>query len=128
MSKIVLDASAFLALLNKEKGHDIVASVLESAIISTVNSCEVIAELHEKLKMPLEEAESLVLTLISEIVDFDFEQSIAAASFKVKTKELGLSLGDRACLALGQKLELPVYTADKIWSKLNLPIKVVLIR
>jgi PIN domain nuclease of toxin-antitoxin system len=128
MNRVVLDASAFLALMNEEKGHEIVASILEHSVISTVNMCEVIAELHDKLTMPLDEAEGLLLTLVPEIIDFDLDQSVTAASLQLQTKEFGLSLGDRACLALGKKLNAPVYTADKIWSKVNLDIEIVVIR
>jgi PIN domain nuclease of toxin-antitoxin system len=128
MSKVVLDASAFLALLNEEKGQEVVAQVLNNAVISSVNACEVAAELHEKLKMPIDKIESLLITLITEIIPFDLEQAIIAAALKPKTKELGLSLGDRACLALGQSLNLPVYTADRAWSAAKVGIDIVMIR
>jgi PIN domain nuclease of toxin-antitoxin system len=43
------------------------------------------------------------------------------------TKALGLSLGDRACLALARRERLPILTADRSWAKLDLgiPIKVM---
>lgn len=60
-----------------------------------------------------------MLPFISTIIPFDEELAFQAAGLKKDTKSYGLSLGDRACLALGQKMLLPVYTADKIWSKLQ---------
>ena len=40
----------------------------------------------------------------------------------------GLSLGDRACLALALKLNLPALTTDRIWENLNLSVQVQVIR
>ncbi|WP_368794370.1 PIN domain-containing protein [Candidatus Synechococcus spongiarum] len=39
-----------------------------------------------------------------------------------------LSLADRFCLALGQRLRIPVVTADKEWSKVDVAIRVIQIR
>lgn len=55
MNKIVLDASALLALVNQEKGTDIVAEIIENTIMSNVNICEVISELNSKIGMPLQD-------------------------------------------------------------------------
>ncbi len=62
------------------------------------------------------------------VEDFNIEQTIIAGSFISATKDYGLSLGDRACLALAKYKNIPVLTADKTWSKLNLGIKIKLIR
>jgi PIN domain nuclease of toxin-antitoxin system len=82
MNKIILDASALLALINSEKGAEIVSSVLDNSLISAVNFCEVISELITKLNMPIEEAEQILVPLVGDIIDFDRDQSILAADLK----------------------------------------------
>lgn len=44
------------------------------------------------------------------------------------TRQLGLSLADRACLALARQLSLPVLTADHAWAEAALELEVKLIR
>ncbi len=63
-----------------------------------------------------------------EIIACNEEDAITIAKFRVLTKSAGLSLGDRACLALGKRLNLPVLTADKVWTSLSLGITITLIR
>ena len=70
----------------------------------------------------------LIKNTFGHIIEFDQEQAIIAASFDKITKKYGLSLGDRACLALAKHKKLPVLTADKIWKKFDLGLKVQLIR
>ena len=66
---------------------------------------------------------------IESILDFDVKQAFKAAELKALTKDKGLSLGDRACIALGIQLKLPIYTADRIWKELELPqVEIILIR
>ena len=125
---IVLDASALLALLKNEPGADIVEGLLGNIVMSSLNVCEVAAILLDS-PMTIKEYQDSMLPFISTIVPFDEEFAFLTASLKKKTKSCGLSLGDRACLALGQKMKLPVYTADKIWGKLQLDnIEIKLIR
>jgi PIN domain nuclease of toxin-antitoxin system len=62
------------------------------------------------------------------VVDFTKRQSLFTAQFWPQTKQYGLSLGDRACLALAKERELPVLTTDRVWSKLNLGIKIEVVR
>lgn len=127
MNKIVLDASAILALLNQETGYELVEKNLPHSIISTVNLSEVITVLND-IGIPQNESENAVAELIKEIVVFDQEQACIAASLRKHTKVHGLSLGDRACLALSQVENAPVLTADKAWKKLKHPTKILFIR
>lgn len=76
----------------------------------------------------VEELEGGLRSLFQEIIDFDFAQATLAATLRKETKKLGLSLGDRACLALGITENCPVVTADKAWSKLSLDLGIVQIR
>lgn len=125
---IVLDASALLALLKNEPGADIVESLLGNIVMSSLNVSEVATVLLDS-DMTIKECQDSMLPFISTIIHFDEELAFLAADLKKKTKAYGLSLGDRACLVLGQKMNLPVYTADKIWSKLQLDnVEIKLIR
>ncbi len=130
-NKIVIDTSAIIALINREEGFKTVEKYLDNAIISSVNFSEVITVVNRELfKTEEERAEGLKLirNTFSHIVEFDVEQAVIAASLDSIAKKHGLSLGDRACLALAKYQKLPVLTADKVWKKLNVGVKVQLIR
>ncbi len=127
MIKNVLDASSVLSVLNGERGEKKVIPLLSESVISTVNLLEVAAKLLE-VGMDDESAQIAVSVLgIGEIADFTEDLAWDAARLRLLTKHSGLSLGDRACLALAIKLDVPAVTADKEWSKLKL-CKVTLIR
>ena len=127
MTKNILDASAVLAVLNGERGEKKVISILAESAISSVNLTEVAAKL---LEAGMDEAGArLAVSVlgIGEIVDFTEDLAWEAARLRPLTRQYGLSLGDRACLALAIKLKIPAVTADKEWSKLKL-CKVIVIR
>lgn len=130
MNKVVLDASALLALINNEKGADKVEPLLGNIVMSSVNVSEVAGKLYDVFGENNEEQCKLSIEpFINSIIDFDKSQCYMAALLKNKTKHKGLSLGDRACLAVALQLELPVYTADKIWTELDIPnLKLHIIR
>lgn len=127
MSKVIVDASALLALIKNESGAKVVEELLGNIVMSSVNVSEVASILLDS-EMSSEEAEEVIEPFISSIVPFDYKQSIECASLKKITKHLGLSLGDRACINLGIQLGLPIYTADKIWAKLKLECTIILVR
>jgi PIN domain nuclease of toxin-antitoxin system len=114
MSEVVLDSSAMLALLGNERGADKVQAALPGALLSTVNLAEVIAKLVER-GMPAEEVHDLVRSVGVEIVDFAADQAVNAGELRSTTRAAGLSLGDRACLALARMRNLPAVTADSAW-------------
>ncbi len=127
MSEVVLDASAVLALLNREPGREKVLSALQGAVLGAVNLSEVMAKLVEKgVSEP--EALSAINELELEIIPFDTHLAFRAGALRPLTKPFGLSLGDRACLALGMHLGLPVLTAERSWQSLSLSIPVQSIR
>lgn len=119
MNKVILDASALLALVKEETGADQVEKILGSIVMSCVNVSEVATILFNK-EMSIQDFKDSILPLISTIVPFNQEQALITASLQKKTKFKGLSLGDRACIALGIHLQAPIYTADKIWADLAL--------
>lgn len=127
MSKIVLDASAILAVLGQERGSATILPHLEDAAVSTFN----LAEVHGKLVsrgVPEEDAWEAARSVAAEAVDFDSQQARLAGALVPQTQASGLSLGDRACLALGITLKSTVYTADQAWKTLKLGIKIHVVR
>ena len=126
MRPAVLDATALLALLNDKPGAERVAGYLSEAAIGAVNLTEVIGKLAEQ-GMPEADIHTALAALGLDIVPFDEDLAYRAGVLHPHTKKLGLSLGDRACLALGQQLSRPVLTADRIWSRLKIGVEVVVI-
>jgi len=118
-NNIILDSSAFFALLKNEPGAEIVESLLGNITMSSINISEVATILLDS-EMTLQECQDTILPFISTIIPYDEELAFLAADLRKKTKAYGLSLGDRACITLGQKMKLPIYTADKIWKQLQL--------
>ncbi|PYP87946.1 MAG: VapC toxin family PIN domain ribonuclease [Candidatus Angelobacter sp. Gp1-AA117] len=128
MSRVVLDASAILAVLNREPGWEkLTPDLLSDAISSTVNLAEVQAKLVEKGLTP-DDAWEAATSPVREPVDFTGEHAKLAGSLITQTRALGLSLGDRACLAVGLVLKVPVYTADKSWKNLKIGLRIHSIR
>lgn len=127
MSDVVLDASAILALLNAEEGADLVQESLPHAIVSAVNYAEVVARL-SLLGMPDDEIHTALDMLGLDIIPFDNEQAFQSGIFASQTRSLGLSLGDRACLALALKTQSAALTADRAWKKLKVGVEIHLIR
>ena len=128
MDKIaVLDSSALMAVMRWETGAERVAACLDWAIVSTVNLAEVETKL---VSAGLDE--QLAWLHIAQMncmsVAFDEEQARIAGGLVKITRPFGLSLGDRACLALAMQRKATVYTTDKVWKNLDLGIEVVVIR
>jgi len=125
---VILDASAVIALLSNEKGHEVVAPLLSKAVMGSVNVAEVARFLIERNGLTKGEVSGIVQSLIERVIPFDDALALTSAEIIHHTKSLGLSLGDRSCIALGLHTNYPIYTADKAWSNLTLGCKVVLIR
>ncbi len=123
---IALDASALLAYLFRERGHEEVAPLLDEACISTVNYAEVLSRFVRDGIDILDLTGPLSRQL--EVVPFDESQAVRAATLLPFCAPLGLSLADRACLALAAVRSIPVYTADRVWAKLDIGIDIRLIR
>ena len=124
---VVLDASAVLALVNSEPGANVVGAVASEAAMSAVNLSEVVAKLVEG-GMPEEAIRQVLEELNIEVTPFDSEQAYRAGLLRLLTRPIGLSLGGRACIALGIHLGREVLTADRSWAGLDLGIEVRLIR
>lgn len=123
MTRHVIDASAALAHLLDEAGGDRVVPHLKDGLISAVNLTEVVTRLIRAEADPMR-ADYLGWT----VMDHDADLAHGTARLWPLTAHLGLSLGDRACLALALREGLPVLTGDRAWTALNLGVDVVLIR
>ena len=124
---VVLDASAVIAYLLNEPGSGRVRPLLEGGLLGSVNLCEVVTKFAERG----EDAETVfadVLSLKVDVVPFSAQQSLSAAQLRPLTRHLGLSLGDRACLALGLERRSLVLTADQPWEQLQEPHRIEVIR
>ncbi|GHU04879.1 hypothetical protein FACS1894158_06160 [Betaproteobacteria bacterium] len=127
MADTVVDASAVLALLNAEPGAKKVAEALPGAFISTVNMTEVLTRLVD-WGLGHDEIRETVDALGLEQRAFTPSLAHAAALLRSRTRAQGLSLGDRACLALGLALGARVLTADRPWLSLDLELDIECIR
>ncbi len=130
VTSCVLDASALLALLHQEPGEERVVEALASgAVMSAVNLSEVVAKLAD-IGMTEPDIRATVETLDIEVAEFDVSGAFATGMLRPPSRRAGLSLGDRACLALGQQRGLPVLTADTAWNSLSLgsEIEIVMLR
>jgi ribonuclease VapC len=127
MADVVLDTSAFLALVRGERGWDNVAAVLPNAVICSVNAAEVYSRLSDWAYTRDQQAKCHLL-LKDRILPFDTDLALRSGALRGPTKAKGLSLGDRACLALAQRLSLPAITADQSWKGLDIGIVIEMIR
>jgi PIN domain nuclease of toxin-antitoxin system len=128
MNRAVLDASAILAVLFQELGAEkLTDEIMESAVVSAVNLAEVQSKL-VKMGHPPEDAWSDANLLETAPEPFTAGQAKIAGSLIAKTLQYGLSLGDRACLALAIALNEPVYTTEQNWRNLKVGVPIHVIR
>jgi len=127
VTRAVLDASAILTLLHDEPGASEVTPWIAEGVVSAVNLAEVVGKLLEA-GMPEGPTISAIEGLALDVVAFDAAMAVRAGALRPTTRSLGLSLGDRACLATAQKLELPVLTADRTWRELELEVPIHVVR
>ena len=125
----VFDSSAVLAALYGEPGGDKVKQDLPGGVVSSVNASEIITVLMRK-GAPFEEASAILRKTLLKVQDFTLESALKTASLlSPQARSRGLSLGDRACLATGLLLRLPVVTAERNWTGLSVPgLKIETIR
>lgn len=96
-------------------------------MVSAVNLAEVLSKLSD-LGVPEGRALQAIAEARLDVRPFDERQARRAAGLRAFTRHLGLSLGDRACLALAQTADLPAVTADRGWARLEFGVAVVVIR
>lgn len=124
---IVVDASALLALLLREPGHEAVAEALPDAAISAVNLAEVLARMAVE-QISSRELLPKLLNLGLNVIAFDQPQALIVSDIREHMRGHGVGLADCCCIALALQTEVPVLTADRVWTKLGFDIDVRLIR
>ena len=129
MTNVVLDTSAVMAWLQQEPGWEAVdrAFATENCRMSAVNLAELVAKSAERMRDHAEIA-AMIAELPIEIVPFDKAQAFATGLLRAATRKLGLSLGDRACLALAKSINVVALTADKAWLEVDIDVRIECIR
>ncbi len=127
MTEYVIDASAFLAIMRAETGAENALARLRGSVMSAVNVSEALMRGVET-GAPLALMREFLVVQQVHVVPFDDRLAVEAALLRPATKHLGLSFADRACIATAIKLDATIVTADRVWSTLDLPCKVELIR
>lgn len=122
-----MDASAVLAFLHREPGCERIEKHLDSGALSAVNLAEAAARLGDEGLSPAQIRQAIE-GLQLEIVPCDGEIANRAAWLRSATKDKGLSLGDRICLATAQALGAPALTADSAWAGLKIGVRIELAR
>jgi ribonuclease VapC len=127
MPTLVLDASVLMAIIQLEPGHERLLNLDDSVLVSSVNMAEARSRLSDK-GLKANEIENSLSLISKTIVDFTDEDARAVGNLREPTRKAGLSLGDRACLALAMANNAVALTADRVWAKANLPVKIEYIR
>ncbi|AOW24728.1 MAG: type II toxin-antitoxin system VapC family toxin [Sphingomonas sp.] len=126
-SKVVLDASALLCLLNDEPGADRVADVLTRCVVGTTNLAEVVSKFRER-GVSLDEVREALGGLHLDVRPLSPAQALIIGDLRPATKSLGLSLGDRACLALAIDLQAEMFTTDADLASADVGITIINVR
>ena len=124
---VVVDASAALAVLNGELDSEKIKEVPVGGLISATNFSETLSKLVD-IGLDDDGAVSAFDALMLTVIPADVAQARLAGLLRRQTREYGLSLGDRACLALAASMDLPAVTADRVWAELDLGIEIRVIR
>lgn len=127
MTLYVYDSSALLAIILGEPGADVANAKIANAMVSSVNLAEVFSRAEDK-GIPVDKTERFLMGKEVQFVDFDADLARAVGTMRTETRSRGLSIGDRACIALALRERATIMTADRIWATLDLPCPVELIR
>jgi len=127
MDDVVFDSSVLLAILKSERLNEPALNLIDRAVISSVNVAEVYTKLSE-LKMLSTQHVDALLAVCRRVEPFSLDQARLAGLLREKTAHAGLSLGDRACFALGLELGAEIYTTDGDWLKVDVGAQVTRLR
>ncbi|MEX0955497.1 MAG: type II toxin-antitoxin system VapC family toxin [Rhizobiaceae bacterium] len=127
MAEFVFDASAILAIAFKEPGAEIAVARMPAACVSAVNYSEAYAKMIDK-GFGAVEAHSWLEALRLEVLGFAKPDAASAARLRETAVWRRISFADRACISLAAREGATAVTTDRIWSKLDLPCPVELIR
>ena len=123
-NKVIFDSSAFITLLSKEKGYSFLRSHLKNAFISTVTLADVYKYCIEEQNLTQDDCRRLTELSGLKVIDFCNEQALISADIISQTKPFGLSVIDRACLALGLYKKSPIVTCNKVWEQIKLDVEI----
>ena len=123
----LLDASVFIAILRDEPYDTYILDLLEGAFMSAINCAEVWTKLHE-FGLTTDPRVMGLFALLAPIEPFVESQALLTGDLRPITRHLGLSLGDRACLAVAIETGATVHTGERRWAELDLPCNIRLIR
>jgi PIN domain nuclease of toxin-antitoxin system len=127
MDDVVFDSSILLAILKSERLNEPALNLIDRAVISSVNVAEVYTKLSELKMLSTQRVDALV-DACRRVEPFSLNQARLAGLLREKTLHAGLSLGDRACLALGLELGAAIYTTDGDWLKVDVGANVLRLR
>jgi PIN domain nuclease of toxin-antitoxin system len=128
INKMVFDSSALIMLFAKEPGYEEVRQYMRYAVISSINIAEVYKYCIEVQNLTEDDCRDLIKLSGIKIIDFCEEQALITAKIIKQTRQYGLSLGDRGCIALAIQKNYSILTCDKIWQKVDLNVKCVMVR
>jgi PIN domain nuclease of toxin-antitoxin system len=127
MAEVVLDASVLLAAIMEEPGYEAVLELSDPALLSAVNLAETRSRLVDH-GFDRQAIDTSIGLFNMKIVDFDAELAGISADLRPATRVAGLSLGDRACLALAQRQGVVALTADRAWARIDVPVEIRVVR
>jgi PIN domain nuclease of toxin-antitoxin system len=127
MTIYVYDSSALLAIILGEPGADIANANIANAMVSSVNLAEIFSRAEDK-GIPVDKTEQFLVGKGVQFVDFDAKLARTVGTLRAKSRSRGLSIGDRACIALALRERATIITADRVWAELDLPCPIELIR
>lgn len=127
MNENVLDTSIILAILKNEAIDEAAYALVDGGVMSAVNVAEIYTKLSDFKMFDVREVDILLGTL-DRIEPFTIHQARVAGFLRDSTRHVGLSLGDRCCLALALELNADVYTTEHVWSRINLNCNIHLLR
>jgi PIN domain nuclease of toxin-antitoxin system len=126
-NKVVFDTSVIMALLNQEPGGEEAQRYIGKSIVSAVNIVELVSNLSLR-PLPMSAIQQIINRMSFQIIPLSRELAELAGFLREQTRSAGLSLGDRACIALAIQQKIPVFTTDRAWAKFDFGIPVHLIR
>ncbi|MBN8829016.1 MAG: type II toxin-antitoxin system VapC family toxin [Sphingobacteriia bacterium] len=128
---VVIDSSVLLTIFNREAGSEKALEIISHSVMSTVSVAETLGIISSRYNAPIIEAKKFIYQIVGNVITFDDKQAMIAGELENISRQgkYGLSLADKACLALGISMNLPVYTTDKIWSEITFDnLKVIQLR
>lgn len=127
--KVILDSSALISLLKQEKGCEFIEQYVGKSVMSSINLAETSKYLVDNHKQDIKEVRKILSSLLEDVIIVDEEIAYLSSEIISFTKEYGLSLGDRVCIATGIIKQYPIITTDRIWGKLKIPnVNIVMAR